>query len=71
MSKRRPIKIESVSIVQTYILQLKQAHPGPDSAPLVGFNCTNLHPSTETWIAWNAQTCRLSIGCHNTFPERI
>ena len=40
-----------VSIVQTYILQLKQAHPGPDSAPLVGFNCTNLHPSTETWIA--------------------
>ncbi len=42
---------KSVSIVQTYILQLKQAHPGPDSAPLVGFNCTNLHPSTETWIA--------------------
>ncbi|WP_303323266.1 hypothetical protein, partial [Turicimonas muris] len=51
LNSDRGVLFTLVSIVQTYILQLKQAHPGPDSAPLVGFNCTNLHPSTETWIA--------------------
>ena len=38
----------SVSIVQTYILQLKREEKVIARLPLLGFNCTNLHPSTET-----------------------
>ena len=44
----RILKILIVSIVQTYILQLKRYSGGFVVGTPLGFNCTNLHPSTET-----------------------
>ena len=39
---------QQVSIVQTYILQLKPQVLRPLQTSVRRFNCTNLHPSTET-----------------------
>ena len=59
----------SVSIVQTYILQLKREEKVIARLPLLGFNCTNLHPSTETYGKLCGNVYGLSFNCTNLHPS--
>ena len=55
-----------VSIVQTYILQLK-LYAFSNSVRSVRFNCTNLHPSTETYTVNRHRTSTLAVSIVQTY----
>ena len=58
-----------VSIVQTYILQLKLRQRLEHCTFIRRFNCTNLHPSTETNEQETANKNRICFNCTNLHPS--
>ena len=58
----------SVSIVQTYILQLKRSSRDIFTETIFRFNCTNLHPSTETRWSSSGGSRKHGFNCTNLHP---